>query len=191
MDLNDAFARSVATTQPIVASTGAEQLELRTPCTEWSVRELLNHIVGSLWVADALLSDRDVPYGMGPGLLPSSDLLGDDPTVSYKEAADAAMAAASAPGTMDRLHRTPLGEMPGAGLAGFITLDVLVHGWDLARATNQTAAFDDDELTAHALAFAQQAITDAARGALVAAPVPVTDTAPTLDRLVGFMGRRP
>jgi uncharacterized protein (TIGR03086 family) len=191
VDPSDALARSIATTQPIVDGVGAEQLELPTPCTEWRVRPLLNHIVGSLWVADALLSDRDVPYGMGPGALPSTDLLGGDPAVSYKEAAEAAMAATCSPGAVERPHQTPLGEMPGAGLAGLITLDVFVHGWDLARATNQPAAFDDDDLTAHVFEFAQQAVTEATRGPLVAPPVPVADTAPLVDRLIGFMGRQP
>ena len=73
---------------------------------------------------------------------------------------------------------------------GFATLDVVVHGWDLARATDQSASLDED-MVAHCLGFAQQAITDQTRGPLIAAPAPVPDSAPTMDRLIGHMGRQP
>jgi hypothetical protein len=54
---------------------------------------------------------------------------------------------------LPRAHLTPLGEMPGPGLAGFTTLDILVHGWDLAVATGQPAGLDG-RLAAHVLGFA-------------------------------------
>jgi len=54
---------------------------------------------------------------------------------------------------LPRAHLTPLGEMPGPGLAGFTTLDILVHGWDLAVATEQPADLDG-RVAAHVLGFA-------------------------------------
>ena len=53
------------------------------------------------------------------------------------------------------MHVSPLGQMPGPALAGFTTLDILVHGWDLATATGQPADLDG-RLAAHVLGFAEQ-----------------------------------
>lgn len=190
MDTYQALDAATSSTRPIVEATTPAHFERPTPCTAWDVRELLNHSVGTLWLEHALLTDTPPPYGLGPGALPDTDLVRDNPMAAYKEGADAARAAASAPGALEASHQTPLGEMPAAGLVGFASLDLLVHGWDLGRATGQLPSFDD-ELVAHCFEFAQQAITDQTRGPLIGAPVPVPDTAPTIERLVGFMGRQP
>ncbi len=190
MDTYQALDAAISSTRPIVEGTTATQLGRPTPCTEWDVRALLNHVVGSFWLEQALLTGAPPPYGMGAGALPDADLVGERPIAAYEEAADAAKAAASGPGALETSHQTPIGEMPGAALAGFASLDVLVHGWDLARATGRSASFDE-ELVAHCFGFAQQAIGDQMRGPLIGPAVPVPDSAPTIDRLVGFMGRRP
>ena len=80
--------------------------------------------------------------------------------------------------------------MPGPALAGFTTLDILVHGWELAKATGQPAALDDT-LGAHVLAFAEQAITPGFRAPRIGPAVPVVADAPLTDRLVAFLGRQP
>jgi uncharacterized protein (TIGR03086 family) len=127
---------------------------------------------------------------MPPGGLPATDLVGDDPTAAYATASAALLAAARVGDTLTRIHPTPLGDMPGPALAGFTTLDILVHGWDLAAATGQPTSLGDD-LAGHVLAFASQAITDDVRGARIGPAIPVEATAPVTDRLVGFLGRQP
>ena len=99
---------------------------------------------------------------MPPGGLPGSDLAGGDPAAAYAEGAAAALAAAGTGDALTRLHVTPLGDMPGPVLAGFTTLDILVHGWDLAKATGQPAALEA-ALAGHVLAFAHQALTEETR----------------------------
>jgi uncharacterized protein (TIGR03086 family) len=190
VDTYQALDGAISSTRPIAEGTTPAQLDRPTPCTAWDARALLNHIVGTLWLAHALLTDTPPPYGLQPGGLPDTDLVGDDPIAAYTEGADAARAAASTNGALDASHPTPLGEMPGAGLAGFASLDLVVHGWDLAQATGQSASFDE-ELVGHCFGFAQQVITDQMRGPLIGSPVPVPDAAPTIERLVGFMGRHP
>jgi uncharacterized protein (TIGR03086 family) len=115
---------------------------------------------------------------------------GQDPPAAYAEASAAALTAASAGDTLTRVHTTPLGDMPGPALAGFTTLDILVHGWDLAQATGQPAALDDT-LAAHVLAFAEQAITPGSRAPRIGPAVPVAADAPLTNRLVAFLGRQP
>ena len=88
------------------------------------------------------------------------------------------------------MHATPLGDMPGSVLGGFTTLDIAVHGWDLARATGQQANLDDD-LAGEVLAFARQAITDTTRAPRIGPEVAARPGASATDRLVAFLGRRP
>src|SRR5262249_56604413 len=102
---------------------------------------------------------------------------GEDPAAAYAGASTAARTAASAGDPLTRVHPTPLGEMPGPALAGFTTLDILVHGWDLAKATGQPANLDD-ALTAHVLTFAEQAITPGSRGPRIGPALPVAADAP-------------
>ncbi len=191
MELLPAFECAVASTAEIVKATPADMLDAPTPCTEWDVRALLNHVIGTLWLAEALFGDQAPRYPMAPGSLPPADLAGGDPAAAYAEAAVAALAAAGAGDALTRLHRTPLGEMPGPGLAGFTTLDILVHGWDLARATGQPADLDG-QLAAHVLGFAEQALaTPESRAARIGPAVPVATGAPVTQRLVAFLGRQP
>jgi uncharacterized protein (TIGR03086 family) len=190
MELFAAFEGAVASTAENVKRVRADQFGAPTPCREWDVRDLLNHIIGTLWLGEALLRDRPSRYAMAPGGLPAADLAGDDPAAAYAKASAAALAAAATGDTLTRMHTTPLGDMPGPGLAGWTTLDMLVHGWDLARATGQAAELDDT-VAAHVLAFAEQAITPDLRAPRLGPAVPVPAGSPLTSRLVAFLGRRP
>lgn len=191
MDSMEAFGEAVSFTAGVVKGVAAGQLEAPTPCTQWTVRDLLNHVIGTLWLADGLFGDTPPRYGTPPGGLPSEDLVGTDPATAYGEAAAAALAAAGAGDALTRSHPSPFGEMPGQLLAGFTTLDIAVHGWDLAAATGQAAELGDP-LAQHLLAFAHQTLPDAAsRGDRIGPPVPVGDDASGTARLVGYLGRRP
>jgi uncharacterized protein (TIGR03086 family) len=191
MDLFAAFDRAVASTAEIVKCTPADQTGAPTPCADWDVRALLNHVIGTLWLAEGLFADREPRHLMAPGGLPSGDLVGDDPVAAYAEASSAALAAAGASDTLTRTHVTPLGEMPGPILAGFTTLDVLVHGWDLAKATGLPADLDG-RLAEHVLRFAEQALASPeSRGSRIAPPVAVDSDASVTNRLTAFLGRQP
>ena len=128
--------QACAPTRPHVGGPHRDQYDDSTPCTEWDVRALLNHLLGTLELG-RLCSRTPRPRRHGTGELPPTDLVGDDPLKAYRVGVEALLAAAD-DDAFDRLHATPFGDMPGAVLAGFTTLDIPVHGWDLARATGQT-----------------------------------------------------
>jgi uncharacterized protein (TIGR03086 family) len=151
----------------------------------------MNHVIGTLWLAEGLFGDQPPRYPMAPGGLPPADLLGEDPAAAYAEASAAALSAAGAGDALTRMHVTPLGEMPGPGLAGFTTLDILVHGWDLAVATGQPADLDG-RLAAHVLGFAGQALaTPESRAGRIGPTIPVDANAPVTQQLAAFLGRHP
>jgi uncharacterized protein (TIGR03086 family) len=190
METYEALAAAVTTAEDIVRELPSDCLDAPTPCSEWNVRGVVNHVLGTLWLADGMFADRLPRHAIQPGGLPDTDLAGDDPAGAYKEAAAAALESARIAGTLERVHHTPIGEMPGPALAGFTTLDLVVHGWDVARAAGIPVTIPDD-LLAYVFAFAQQAVNDSIRGALVGPAVAVPESAPMLDRLIGHMGRTP
>jgi uncharacterized protein (TIGR03086 family) len=188
MDLTT-MRTACASTERFVERLTPAQYGLATPCTKWDVRDLLNHLLATLALGQALLADEPPTVDAGPGELPSADLVGDDPLAAYRAGVDSLLAAAGGD-ALQRSHKTPLGDMPGPLLGGFTTLDVLVHGWDLAKATGQPATLDPG-LAESVLAFAHQAITDESRQARIGPALPVPGGAPVTDRLVAFLGRMP
>ena len=191
MELYTAFEQAIASTAQIIKGVQADEMSDQTPCAEWDTRALVNHLIGTLWLSEALLADTAPRYPMAPGGLPAEDLVGSDPAAAYADASAAALMAAGTGDSLSRMHVTPLGNMPGPVLAGFTTLDIVVHGWDLARATGQPATLDS-VLAEHVLDFAHQTLaTGESRAGRIGPEVPVPADAPVTDRLVGFLGRQP
>jgi uncharacterized protein (TIGR03086 family) len=188
MDLTT-MQRACASTDRIIEAVTPDHYDLATPCAEWSTRALLNHVLGTLALGAGLLADAEPTVNMVPGGLPDEDLVGSDPVKAYRVGVDELLAAAGRD-ALTRTHATPLGDMPGSVLGGFTTLDIAVHGWDLARATGQQANLDDD-LAGEVLAFARQTITDTTRAPRIGPEVAAGPRASATDRLVAFLGRRP
>jgi uncharacterized protein (TIGR03086 family) len=181
--------RACASTERFVSGVTPDHYGLATPCSEWDVRALLNHLLGTVTLGEALLADTPPSVNMAPGDLPDADLVGADPAAAYRVRVETLLAAAGGD-ALRRSHRTPLGEMAGAALGGFATLDILVHGWDLAKATSQDATLDAS-LAEQVLGFAHEAITDSTRAPRIGPEVAVAAGATATDRLVGYLGRQP
>ena len=188
MDLTT-MRQACESTEAFVAAVTDDQHGRPTPCAEWNVRDLLNHLLATLVLGEALLGDKAPAIAAAPGELPDRDLVGDDALKAYRVGVEALLAAAGGD-ALTRPHATPLGEMPGEVLGGFTTLDIAVHGWDLARATGQDPTLDAG-LAEAVLDFAHRFVTDRNRGARIGPPVPVDAGAPATDRLAAFLGRTP
>jgi uncharacterized protein (TIGR03086 family) len=164
-----------------------QQWTLPTPCTDWNVRELVNHVVvGNQLFAD-ILSGRSMPAAAGRG--PATDRLGDQPAVAYRAAADAVLAAFGQPGVLEQTFTVPFGTVPGIVALHLRITELLVHGWDLATAIGQPAIFPD-EIVEQELEFTHGALAAVpATRSPFAAPQPVADQAPPIDRLAALLGR--
>jgi uncharacterized protein (TIGR03086 family) len=109
---------------------------------------------------------------------------------AYTASADAMMASFDEPGALGRMVKMPFGEMPAAGLAGFRFVDLLVHAWDLAKATGQDANLCPN-LCEAALAMSRQSMARMDRANMpFKDELPVPAEAPAADRLAGFLGRQ-
>ncbi len=108
-----------------------EQLGLATPCSEWDVQALLDHLVGG---TEYLLAAMDGRAPEPPTGATAAD---------YRDGVDAVVKGLGEPGAMERTCMSPLGfEWPvGQAVAGTF-MDVLVHTWDLASATGQDTDLD-------------------------------------------------
>jgi uncharacterized protein (TIGR03086 family) len=182
--------RVVDETTRIVDGIEPSQLDRPTPCREWDVRALLNHITGgaemfAVCVEDGSIADERL------GELLGGDNLGTDFKASFQTAAKRALAAFQRPGADETIVKLPFGEMP-AGIAMQIAVfDLTVHAWDLAKATGQSTALAPDVLEP-ALEVGRTMIAPEMRaGGMFGAEVPVADDAPLQDQLAAVAGRQP
>lgn len=176
--------RAAATTGVLIAGIGAEQWALPTPCAEWDVTALVNHLVGGINLYVGQLTGTD------PGKAHEDDWLGDDPVAAYRSAAAADLAAWRRPGALDRTVTIALGELPGEFAATVHLTELAVHGADLAVATGQQNLLDA-ELLAGLLAAIRELGVDPYRVPGVFGPeAPVDEEAPVHLRLLAHLGRK-
>ncbi|HLL33496.1 MAG TPA: TIGR03086 family metal-binding protein [Streptomyces sp.] len=165
------------------------QLADATPCPKYTVGDLLAHLSGlAVAFRDAGRKDLGVTTDTNPDAgLPvlEADWRTRLPAV-LGELAEVWRDPAAWTGTT----RAGGVDLPGA-VAGLVAVDELViHGWDLARATGQDYDPDPAALrTCHA--FLTEAVDDPGRGDIFGPVVDVPEDAPLLDRAVGLSGRNP
>jgi uncharacterized protein (TIGR03086 family) len=167
----------------LIGNIRADQWSAPTPCTDWTVRQVVNHLIGMNRVFVALLSDQPLPPR------PAADHVEDDPAGAYRDSAAALQVAFARPGVLERTYRGPLGAASGADRLQMRLYDLLAHGWDLARATQQPADLPDD-LAEQSLAFARTQLTEEVRPGRFGPAQVVAEHAPAIERLVAFLGRR-
>jgi uncharacterized protein (TIGR03086 family) len=163
----------------VVANITPDQLDQPTPCDGFTVRGVLEHMVGGATAFAAAF--RGEPAG-------APDL--SDPLGSFQPVLGDLVAAISAPGALDQTVEAPFGEVPGDTFARFVALDGLVHGWDLATATGQ-AYEPPAEVVAAVEEFARGAVDPLRDGETFGAEIqPAADATP-IERLVAYTGRQP
>jgi uncharacterized protein (TIGR03086 family) len=178
------------TGQLITAVTGG-QWHLPTPCTDWTVRQLLNHLVGGNRLVTRVLGGESLPPPDQLGRRGHEDQLGDDPVTAYRTSANELLEALRAPGVLERAYTLPAGTLPGPAVVHLRIVETLVHGWDLARATCQQVSFPD-QLVEQELAFSRDLLGRLPEGRQPFAPSrPVAADAPAIDRLAALLGRSP
>src|SRR6478735_11826839 len=121
-------------TRVVVAGITPDQWSLPTPCDDWDVRALLNHVVAGNWWASRLAAGETIE---AVGAAYDGDVVGSVAIDAYDASATAAAAAFEADGALDAPCAVSYGPVPGSVYAGHRFVDVLIHGWDLATATGQ------------------------------------------------------
>jgi uncharacterized protein (TIGR03086 family) len=183
MDASDPvllFPRATARGADVMAAVRPEQLIDPTPCSEWSVQQLVDHMVGSTDYLLAALAGEQPSIRSGTGV--------DDYRVGVAKVLDGLRE----PGALERRCLSPLGfEWSLREATAGTFMDNLVHTWDLATATGQDPALDG-ELAEACVAMFLPEMPERGRAAGIVGPaVAVPADASALDRLLAAMGRRP
>ncbi|MEV4945505.1 TIGR03086 family metal-binding protein [Streptomyces sp. NPDC053755] len=165
------------------------QLGDPTPCPQYAVREVLAH-VASLSVAfrDAARKDFGAATGTPPGSV--RPVLRDGWRTELPQALEELVAAWREPGAWEGDTQAGGVALPAA-VMGRVALDeLLIHGWDLARATGQAYEPDAEELAvSEALLTPEEGASP--EDGFFGPVVPVPPDAPLLDRVIGLSGRHP
>ncbi len=164
----------------LVARLDREQLDAPTSCANFTVRQVLEHMIGGATMFAAAFRGEAPAGSAGPS----------DPLVAFPIAMAELRAALNSPGALDRTIAAPFGEVPGETFARFVAMDGLVHGWDIATATGQ--AYDPPaDVVSEVDTFTRQAISaDMRDGDAFGAAIDPPSGASPLVQLVAFTGRR-
>ena len=178
----------IASTNKVVKGTEPSQLGLPSPCSEWSVRDVINHITGGATMFAVCVEEGSVPDDL-LGQLMGGDNLGDDFVGAWESAAARAIAAFEAPGALEKNVKLPFGEMPAGVAVNIAVFDVLTHAADIASATHQT--IDDTALIETVLGVGQQMIGPELRVPGIFDPEQqAPEGATPTVRLLAFAGRK-
>ena len=166
-----------------------DQWDTPTPCEGWTVRDLVQHVVGADVMALRLLAGGTREEGMAAV---AGDVLGDDPVAAFVAARDAMVAAFHEEGALERTCAHPIGDIPGIQLFGFRVADHTLHAWDLARAIGADEQLDPELVETVLEGMLPMAGFISELGMFGAGPTgSVGEDAPLQARLLDLAGRRP
>ncbi|MGP3964784.1 TIGR03086 family metal-binding protein [Nonomuraea sp. 3N208] len=174
-DMMPLMTRAAERTAGVVRAVRQEQFGLPTPCAKFDVKDLINHLE---WVAEMFesLGRKGPRVEQGP-------YAGDFP-----ERAERMLGAWSRPEAWE--GTSPAMGLPMTALAQMYLVDMVVHGWDLARATGHEYE-PEPAAVSRALDFTEQMVEMGRQRGAFGPPVAVAGDAPQLDRLLGVIGRDP
>jgi uncharacterized protein (TIGR03086 family) len=174
-DLLDLYGRANEWTLSKVEGA-TDKLNAPTPCDEWDVRSLMNHMLDTqhYFVGTARGEDVSLPSPEPP------ELLGADPVADFERARDEMLRTFGEDGVIEKTG-------PSLGIA---FCDQLIHGWDLARATGQAATMPAG-LPEAAFDMINGRLTDDQRKGAFKPEVAVSSNASAQDKLLGYTGRNP
>lgn len=141
MNESEAFRRASDGFMERARRIRPEQWSAATPCTEWNVRALVNHVGGEyLWVEE-LMAGKTIAE-VGDRL--NGDVLGDDPLATLERAHSAAVASLEQPGALLRTVHLSFGDTPAVEYAKQMIIDSVIHSWDLARGIGADDTLDPE-----------------------------------------------
>ena len=187
MNLHEQLTSAAEQASRVVDGTKPDQFGLPTPDGEWDVKTLLNHLV--LWTSYSF-ERRATSQEVGPDLTERDFAAEPDYAEAYRAQLDRALAAWAAPGIWDTEIDTGQGTTPARQIGEMILMEMVLHGWDLARATGQDFAVPDAVAETVAKAVGETAELYRQYDGF-AAEVGLGPDASALDRALAVSGRDP
>ena len=174
------YGEVVKNTKQIITNVRPDQTGASTPCSEWDVKALIDHMIGGTLFFAGMFAGKEPEKPSGNGDL--ADI--------YQSGTEKVLEGAQKPGALEKSYQTPFGEMSGGEFMYGAFMDNLVHGWDLAKATGQNTDLSEAHAQVCYQAFAP--MMDGFRQAGAFGPeVSVPDNASIQHKMLGMMGRQP
>jgi uncharacterized protein (TIGR03086 family) len=183
------FNRSIDLFGERVAAVGADQWDEPTPCREWTIGQLVDHVTDEhLWMPP-LLGGHDLAAAekIVAGAKESS---GPDRAANWQSAAIGSRQATAEPDALSRTVSLSRGPTPAQQYVLEMYFDAVVHSWDLGRAIGFAQPIPE-ELAESVYDLARVMSGELAASGLFAPPVEVPGDASAMDRLAGLTGRDP
>ncbi|WP_214415147.1 TIGR03086 family metal-binding protein [Sphaerisporangium fuscum] len=185
MDIRNAYRRSLGHFGVHVHKVRGGQWTLPTPCADWDVHTLVNHLVGESLLLPELLAGRTVAE-VGDAF--EGDLLGEDPVKAFDVASAAAARAVEPDDVLTRTVRLSFGDVPAEEYISELFVDTLIHTWDLA-----TAIGGDDRLDPELVEVCAELFAEAEEGyrqtGVIGERPPLPEDADAQTRLLAAWGR--
>jgi uncharacterized protein (TIGR03086 family) len=172
----------------VVRAIGPDQLSAPTPCGEYDVRKVINHLLYWGPSLDGAARKETVPPPATPE--PDTDLTGNWRPDLLAHLAKLTESWGEPDAWEGVTHMGGPTEMPASLVGGMVVGEVLVHGWDLARGTGQHPEWDED-LLAYVHKEVEANVQWGRDMGVYGPEVPVPADAPLLDRILGLTGRDP
>ena len=183
----DAYQGAVKQLTSAMSAVTVNQLNSSTPCVEWTVQSVINHALAVQKFADAVLTGSEVEYSAMSDV--SHPLPAEGAEAALKAITDTTLATLKSI-DMSKVVETPFGSMPGGQFIMVPITDMIIHSWDLAKATGRDTTLDSglSELGFNVMVnVAEGGRQMGAFGAEVSVP----ETASFQDRMLGLSGRQP
>ena len=184
MDVTDL---SSGTSVVVIAlrSTGPDQWDEPTPCPDWTVRQVVHHLVVG--------TDRFIRrFGVTPSVaVPEQESSPAELLTALERSTAQLVAVFSEPGRLQQVIELPIGAMPGQSALDLRVVETFTHGWDIAQALRTPIDFDTSAIE-RAIAFSGPALARIPEGrSPFGTPQPTPEGADAKDRLVALLGRQP
>jgi uncharacterized protein (TIGR03086 family) len=185
-DLQQLHQRSLEEFDRYMKAIKPDQWGNATPCSEWSVRDLVNHIVNEdKWTVPLMQGSTIEEVGDRF----DGDLLGDDPLGVWEMSKKEASNAVQAEGALDRTVNVSWGQIPSTEYISQLFNDHVIHAWDLARGIGADDTLDE-ELVEVLYAGAKPREKEIATYGVFGTPVDVPEDADAQTKLLGIFGRK-
>jgi uncharacterized protein (TIGR03086 family) len=183
-DLLELHERATDETERLIRGVKEDQLADPTALGDWDVRSVIGHLVAGNRTFGSVASG-----GSMDGV--RSAVAEDANADAYAESARELRAAWGEPGALEREIKLGVGPAPGSVVVTMHLIETIVHGWDVARATDQQPSYDDEAVAA-ADGFARKMMPAESRqaGGAFGPPGDEPDNASAVDRLAAFAGRQ-
>ena len=163
----------------VVEAVRTDQLGSATPCSEWTVQQLLDHLADGTAYLLSAAAGKDLQPAQATG-------------VEYRRRVEDVLKALALPGALERTCLSPLGfEWPVSQAVAGTFMDVLIHTWDVARATGQDEKLDPVLVEACSAMFLPEMPERGRAAGIVGPAVDVGQDASPQDHLLAAMGRQP